>query len=512
MGHAHVVIIKIAGRAGVGAGAVDSPETLFALIMERLFSPCTRMYDILESQGRCNPSRIHPELLQELNLNVSTEELLSVERAFTYTNLYAMLGNRNTVAWLTPHAFITRCHTTAVFFLQFDDYRFSLNVDGVAILAVARSLQHVLEICDVILRLLAASIVHSLIFQKSRSLEEPSICAITLAYLLERCQSLKVLSLTDLVLDENHCRVLGAYSRPDLEINLVRCTLTSAGTSALAEVLRRNQGPTKLVLCESDALILANGLRENSRLESWRLDSSSSNDRDAGYLLAIAAALKENKGLIDLDLSALRSGRFRVDNETWDVVCDSLKTHPTLQVLSFHSMGPFVEVPPSPALLKSRMQALLDMVKVNMSIHTIRPPHRDYREHKLFREAVIPYLVTNRFRPRVRAIQKTRPIPYRAKLLGRALLAARTDTNSFWMLLSGNAEVAFPSTAATTIVAANLATPAAAAATATSNVAAPVLATATVPVTATRTASTTGASAAANVAPPIACQKRKARP
>jgi hypothetical protein len=29
--------------------------------------------------------------------------------------------------------------------------------------------------------------------------------------------------------------------------------------------------------------------------------------------------------------------------------------------------------------------------------------------------------------------------------LGRALLSARTDANWFWMLLSGNAEVAFPS-------------------------------------------------------------------
>jgi hypothetical protein len=39
-------------------------------------------------------------------------------------------------------------------------------------------------------------------------------------------------------------------------------------------------------------------------------------------------------------------------------------------------------------------------------------------------------------------------------VLGRALLAARTDANSIWMLLSANPEVAFPSTAA------NLPTPA----------------------------------------------------
>jgi hypothetical protein len=44
---------------------------------------------------------------------------------------------------------------------------------------------------------------------------------------------------------------------------------------------------------------------------------------------------------------------------------------------------------------------------------------------------------------------KKSPIPFRAKVVGRALLAARTDANSFWMILSGHAEVAFPSRTAT---------------------------------------------------------------
>jgi hypothetical protein len=35
----------------------------------------------------------YPERLQELNLDVSTEELLGAEGAFTYADLCAMLGN-----------------------------------------------------------------------------------------------------------------------------------------------------------------------------------------------------------------------------------------------------------------------------------------------------------------------------------------------------------------------------------------------------------------------------------
>jgi hypothetical protein len=72
--------------------------------MERLFSPCTRYQDMLESQIRPRPELIRrrpsrqerchleafrsrsTEPLQERNLGVSAEELLSAERAHTSTS------------------------------------------------------------------------------------------------------------------------------------------------------------------------------------------------------------------------------------------------------------------------------------------------------------------------------------------------------------------------------------------------------------------------------------------
>jgi hypothetical protein len=117
-----------------------------------------------------------------------------------------------------------------------------------------------------------------------------------------------------------------------------------------------------------------------------------------------------------------------------------------------------------PAVIKSRIQALLDMVKVNLSIQMIHVASH-YSNHELFQGSVAPYLETNRLRPRLLASPKARPISYRAKVLGRALLSARTNANIFWMLLSGNAEVAFPSTAATTTPAVTTAAPATSAAT-----------------------------------------------
>jgi hypothetical protein len=72
--------------------------------MERLFSPCTRLERL---EGFFWRYRRHPEL-QELNLDVSTEELLSAERGFTYADFYLLLGNQNTFAWLTPHTAVVR--------------------------------------------------------------------------------------------------------------------------------------------------------------------------------------------------------------------------------------------------------------------------------------------------------------------------------------------------------------------------------------------------------------------
>jgi hypothetical protein len=74
---------------------------------------------------------------------------------------------------------------------------------------------------------------------------------------------------------------------------------------------------------------------------------------------------------------------------------------------------------------------------MNMSIYIIRLVYiirldSHYSNHELFRGSIVPYLETNRLRLRVRAIQKTRPIAYRVKVLGRALLSARTDANSFF--------------------------------------------------------------------------------
>jgi hypothetical protein len=88
--------------------------------------------------------------LQELNLNESTEELLSAERAFTYADLYATIGNKDTVAWLTPHTAVVRSGGRAAYgWNHLDETRrcFSFTADGKDIVAAARSQEH-LRFCS----------------------------------------------------------------------------------------------------------------------------------------------------------------------------------------------------------------------------------------------------------------------------------------------------------------------------------------------------------------------------
>jgi hypothetical protein len=476
--------------------------------MDRLFSPCTRLHAMLESeesQSHLDRFNDRPEDLQELNLDVSTERLLSAEREFSYTDLYAMLGNENAVVWMTPHAAVVPEGGKGLNYCRRSGdqpWRFSFSADGKDIVAMARSNEHVLEICHIIVRLLAASTVRSVILRKWKSIDGALINAPTLGYLMEKCQNLQVLTLEKIVLNKSHGRVIGAYSRPDLEINLDSCKFTSAGASALAEVLGRNQGPTSLTCCKMDYSVLANGLRGNSRLKILRSHCLSSSSENAKrQRLAIASALQENKGLVELNVN---HGDFAECDGTWYAFCDSLKTHPTLEVLRLHSENN--NTPTVLALITSRIQALLDMMKMNMSIHTIHLSHR-YSHEEFFRGSVIPYLETNRLRPRVSAIQKARPIPYRVGVLGRALLAARSDANSFWMLLSGNAEVAFPSRTTTIEVAASLPTSTTAAAI--TNVAAAVTATTTIEVAASLPTPAT-ATAIVNVAAAVTASAKLA--
>jgi hypothetical protein len=205
--------------------------------MERLFSPCNRYRDRVESRRSLEEGRGHADtgrLLQdllELNLDVSTEELLSDETAFTYADLYAMLGNENTALWLTPHTAVTSgelgAKRGAVYFCAHylrNENRFRLKVDGKSIFAVASSSEALLEIADVIRRLLLADVsgVNEIEFGSCTNelhgrwrfdADSLSFDADSLTHLMEQCQSLKALKLDHLALDKDRADILSNHRR-----------------------------------------------------------------------------------------------------------------------------------------------------------------------------------------------------------------------------------------------------------------------------------------------------------
>jgi hypothetical protein len=153
------------------------------------------LHDLLASQGQLEEVRgLHPELFQELNLNASTEELLRSERAFTYADLHAMLeSGKKMVAWLTPHAALVSGSGRLVSTWDriIESCRFCFSVDGKCIIALARSPEHLLESCDIILRMLAVSEVHRVILNSWRC-PNGLINAPNLTYLMEQCQKSEV--------------------------------------------------------------------------------------------------------------------------------------------------------------------------------------------------------------------------------------------------------------------------------------------------------------------------------
>jgi hypothetical protein len=342
--------------------------------MERLFSPCTRYRDLEESRGSVLP----PEGLRELDLNVSIDD---AERDFTYADLHTMLGNENTIAWLTPHAAIVSVGGNGILYRRrLNECCFHFTVDSKEKFTWARSSEALWEICDVVLRLVAASVVHSVVLHQLIPVDGVFINTASLAYLMEQCQSLKTIRLQALEFDENHCRLLGTCSRPDLRIELKRCKFTRAGACALAEVLGRNQGPTRLDYCDVDPFHLANELHGISRLISFRTYFSRDFDIHNQQLLAIADAIRENKGLIEY-------GYIGMNGERWGVICDSFKTHPTLEVLDVSEIN--IDATTIPAVITSRVQALFGMMEVNTSIHTIDLRYQ-YSGRSLSRDEPIP--------------------------------------------------------------------------------------------------------------------------
>jgi hypothetical protein len=90
-----------------------------------------------------------------------------------------------------------------------------------------------------------------------------------------------------------------SYSRQGLDIVLDRCTITSAGSGALAEGLGRYQGPTRLDYYDIDNLVLTDGLRGNSLLKILKLRISGNLEVGNREFLPITGAIEKTKASLN---------------------------------------------------------------------------------------------------------------------------------------------------------------------------------------------------------------------
>jgi hypothetical protein len=260
----------------------------------------------------------------------------------------------------------------------------------------------------------------------------------------ESQDNLREFTLEAVILNKEQIHALATESRPQMEVIMERCKLLLGPDcrAAFIEYLHRDRGPIQLDGCKIDFHVIAAALEGNSRVTRLRLSSDmATSNAEKGLLFR---SLAENKGLVKLDLN-----RRPINDENWTILCQSLKTHPTLTTLDLRGTGMMV-IDLIIELLNGEQKAerthvLAAMVRENRVLHTLCL-NRNERDEQIYVESILPRLETNLYKPRVLGIKKA-DIALRRLLLGLALQteSVRSKSNLIWMFLSGNQGVVLQS-------------------------------------------------------------------
>jgi hypothetical protein len=419
--------------------------------MEALFRPSTRFRD---SHRNRRGDRL-PEYLSEVELlpGLTVEDVLATGATWEDFHRFA----QRKIVWISPGVIVCADIYAAVppwlfwFGSNTGDPDNSLYVHTTAIdatdtpftAATARATY------DFLLRLLATCDERVLSIRgRIHDGGPPPLSGAALSFFFQESQSsLQKVTLCNMDLGQDQIHALATGSRPTIEVILFECSLHDSADSqnAFVECLQSDGGPTELIMCRLDSRVLANALTGNSRVTKLQLEFSRT-AQDADGKGAIFRALANNRGLVDLDLR-----HCSIDDENWAVLCESLKTHPSLISLDLRSTRP-TSISGAAIMMSNeqkiqRTRVLADMVKRNTLLHTIELRAHG-RDQKIYTQEVLPHLQINLYRPRVLAIKKA-DISLRRPLLGLALQteSVRKKSNLLWMFLSGNADAVLQSDA-----------------------------------------------------------------
>jgi hypothetical protein len=404
------------------APAESSMGTMEAL----LFRPTTRFRD---SHRGSLPYGCFTEL--ELLPGLPIENILAAD--VTWEEFCRFLQGK--LVWMTPGIYVRSWFTSEgpLFLWLGDD-------GGTGMFVYVRSntaAEVVTATCDFLVRLLATFEEHAVnISGLGSGVPSPLSGAGLSLFFQESLSCLRHVTFFQMALDADQCHALAAMSRLDVELEIISCSLADDAAGAFVECLRTDRGPVKLIDCIIDDHVLASTLKGNSRVTKLRPRNRAR--RDDTNMAILFRALANNSGLVELELQ-----QHPISDDNWSIVCESLKAHPTLTNLNLRFTGPRSLTGGRNGLSDEqkahRSRVVADMMKENTGLHTIQLSEAG-RDQQIYTEEIIPYLETNRYRPRVNAIKKTIARPFREKVLGRALCLVKSNPNLVWMFLSQNVD------------------------------------------------------------------------
>jgi hypothetical protein len=259
---------------------------------------------------------------------------------------------------------------------------------------------------------------------------------VDLRSILEKQKGLRRFTLQRFSIQPDQCLSVFQHSSEDTTVCLEMCQLQDGG-NIIVSCLRDNQTPAKLSLRWTSLDDLAfeafwDAVRANTSLRTLHLVHCCKN---SGQINALAAALADNQGLLELRLV---SGGL--DNAAFAALCRAVGTNATLEVLETRScLAPWQSLPQSRQT--ARYQQMVEMLQENTVLQEIRLDFQhghDNNDGDQYLLAMKALLLRNRYwRKRFPALAAVHSSSTRLALVGRALYSVNPRPDELFMLLSG---------------------------------------------------------------------------
>jgi hypothetical protein len=402
--------------------------------LESLFRPSTRFQ--LRGGRRFSLPRNFTEV--ELLPNLTTENILA--KGITWDVFQSFVHNK--FVWMAPGTYIiASAHRANGLYPVAVELGVKDDTAGMRVRVRSGSaIRTAVATCKFLVRMLAISKQRDVYLQGSSRALSPIDGPVLSHFFEHGRENPRVVTLRDMIFNEEHIRVLAAPFQHKMRLALRDCRFPDGDTSkdTLLQWLQSGRGPTELFRCVIDSNVIAGALTGNSHLRRLLLCLEKASTAGAPELSLIFRALAEDRGLTEFD-----AFWYSIDDENWTLLCQSLQRHPTLTSLGLACTVPKLptdKIEFSEERKTSRTLALADMLQTNTILHTISLFSGEYDE-RIYTESIEPRLETNMYRPRVLAVKKEADDrPFRQKVLGRALNCVKSNPNLVWMFLSGNVD------------------------------------------------------------------------